>query len=102
MVEKKHTFIVVGILLAIILTGGGATQVSGQADSQDLVMSNMSITATMDSECTTSLIIGSEVTNVGSTILDYFDLRIDVRSFNVASASLNGSTASIGSIKNNS
>ena len=94
MVEKKHAFIVVGILLAILLTCGGVTQVSGQAGSQDLVMSNMSITATMDSECTTSLIIGSEVTNVGSTILDYFDLRIDVRSLNVASASLNGSTAS--------
>ncbi len=94
MVEKKHAFIVVGVLLTILLTGGGVTQVSGQAGSQDLVMSNMSITATMDSECTTSLIIGSEVTNVGSTILDYFDLRIDVRSLNVTSASLNGSTAS--------
>jgi len=93
MVEKKHAVIIVGFLLAILLSGG-VTQVSGQAGSHDIVMSNMNVTATMGSECTTSLVIDSEVTNVGLTTLDYFDLRIDVRSVNVTGASLNGSVAS--------
>ncbi len=92
MVGKKHAFIIGGFLLAILLSGG-VTQVNGQAGPQDLVMSNMTILATLDSECTSSLLINSEVTNVGSTALSYFDLRIDVRSLNVTSASLNGSYA---------
>ncbi|MFX1559121.1 MAG: helix-turn-helix transcriptional regulator [Promethearchaeota archaeon] len=89
MFEKKHAFLVVGFLLVIIVSGG-VTQVSSQAGSQDLVMSNMTVTATLDFECTTSLLIDSEVTNVGSTTLDYFDMRIDVRNLNVTRASLNG------------
>ena len=94
MVRKKHAVFVFGFLLALLLSGGGITHVNGQASSQDLVMSNMNVTVTMGTECTTSLFIDSEVTNVGSTTLDHFDLRIDVRSFNVTSASLNGTTAS--------
>jgi uncharacterized membrane protein len=95
MVENKHAFFLVGFLLALLLLGGSVSKASGQAGSQDLIMSNMEVTATMGAECTTTLFIESEVTNVGSTTLDYFDLRIDVRSFNVTSASLNGSSASI-------
>jgi uncharacterized membrane protein len=95
MVERKHAFCIGGFLLVVLLLGGGVTQVSGQAGSQDLVMSNMTVTVTMDMESTTSILIDSEVTNVGSTALDYFDLRMDVRSFNVTSATLNGSSAPI-------
>jgi len=87
---KKHALFVVGFLL--IVTFGGITQASGQADSQDLIMSNMIVTADMGSECITTLLIDSEVTNVGQTAIDYFDMRIDVRSLNVTRASLNGTT----------
>ena len=90
MVGNRHALMVVGLILAILLSGGLITQVSGQAGSQDLVMTNMNVTATLDTECTTSLVIESEVSNVGATSFDYFDLRIDVRSLNVSSASLNG------------
>lgn len=92
MVEKKHMLVVVGFLL-IMLFAGGITQVTGQADSQDLVMSNMTVTTIMSSDCTALLLMKAEVTNVGTAVLDYFDLRIDVRSFNVTRASLNGTTA---------
>ena len=94
MVRNKHVLVVVGLVLITLLSGVATPQVSGQAGSLDLIMSNMNVTATMDADCTTSLFIDSEVTNVGSTTLDYFDLRIDVRSLNVTGASLNGSTAS--------
>ncbi|MHA1944335.1 MAG: helix-turn-helix transcriptional regulator [Candidatus Thorarchaeota archaeon] len=90
MVGNRHALMVIGLLLAILLSGGLITQVSGQAGSQDLVMTNMNVTATLDTECTTSLVIESEVSNVGVTSFDYFDLRIDVRSLNVSTASLNG------------
>jgi uncharacterized membrane protein len=93
MVENKHALFVAGFILSLLLFGGGVTKVNGQAGSQDLVMSNMTITASMSSECTTLLIIDSEITNVGSTTLDYFDLRIDVRNLNITSASLNGLSA---------
>jgi uncharacterized membrane protein len=93
MVGNKHAYFVVGFLLAALLSGTAITQVDGQAGSLDVIMSNMYVTAIMGSECTTSLVIDSEVTNVGPTSLDYFDLRIDVRTLNVTGASLNGTNA---------
>ncbi|MFW9786270.1 MAG: helix-turn-helix transcriptional regulator [Candidatus Thorarchaeota archaeon] len=93
MVERKHAFLIV-VFLMPILVSVGITQVSAQAASLDLIMSNMTVTAIMENECAASLYIDSDVTNVGSAVLDYFDLRVDVRSLNVSSARLNGSTAS--------
>ncbi|MFW9793197.1 MAG: helix-turn-helix transcriptional regulator [Candidatus Thorarchaeota archaeon] len=93
MVRNKHALLTFGLLLALLLSAGTVKQVGGQAGSQDIILSNMSITAIMGTECKTSLVIYSEVANVGSTQLNYFDLRIDVRSLNVTGASLNGSTA---------
>lgn len=94
MAGKRHAMFVIGFLFVIGLAGG-ITQVSGQADSQDIIISNMIVTAIMNTECTTTLLIDSEVTNVGSTDLEYFDLRVDVRTLNVTRATLNGSTASV-------
>ncbi|MHA2233844.1 MAG: helix-turn-helix transcriptional regulator [Candidatus Thorarchaeota archaeon] len=93
MVGKKHALLVVGFLFAILLSGTTIPHVEAQAGSQDIIMSNMYIIATLDTECSTILTIDSEVTNVGSTPLDYFDLRVDVRRLNVTGASLNGTTA---------
>jgi len=90
MVQNKHAYIVVGFLLAGLLSGATITQVDGQAGPLDIVMSNMYVTATLDSECTKSLIIDSEVAYIGASPIDYFDLRIDVRDLTVNSASLNG------------
>jgi len=93
MVKNKHALIIVGLLIVILFSGGATTPVSGQAGSLDLVMANMNVKATMGIECSTSRVIESEVSNVGTTVLDYFDLRIDVRSLSISNASLNGTAA---------
>ncbi len=93
MVGNKRALIIFGFLLAILLVGGPVSQVRGQASSQDLIMTNMNVIATLGTECTTSLTIESEVINIGSSALDYFDLRIDVRDLNITSATLNGTIA---------
>ncbi|MFW9770265.1 MAG: helix-turn-helix transcriptional regulator [Candidatus Thorarchaeota archaeon] len=92
MVGSKHSYLVVGVLIVGLLLGPAIIQADGQAGSQDIIMSNMYVTATMDSECTTSLVIYSEVKYRGSAQIDYFDLRIDVRGLNVSGASLNGTS----------
>jgi uncharacterized membrane protein len=92
MVGNKHAYLVVGFLLVVLLSVTTFTPVDAQAGSQDIIMSNMFVTAIMDSECTTSLVIDSEVEYVGSSQIDYFDFRVDVRGLNVSSASLNGTS----------
>lgn len=93
MVLNKHALTLVGLFCVVLVSGGVITQVGGQAGPQDLMMKNMYVTATVDTDCTGSLLIKSEVKNVGSEALNYFDMRIDIRSFNVTGASLNGSSA---------
>ncbi|MFW9808845.1 MAG: helix-turn-helix transcriptional regulator [Candidatus Thorarchaeota archaeon] len=93
MVLNRHALILFGLLFTVILSGGAISQVSAQAGSQDLVMSNMNITAILGTECATTLVIESEVINVGVDSLDFFDLRIDVRNLNITGASLNDSIA---------
>jgi uncharacterized membrane protein len=101
MVGNKHAYLAVGFLLAALFSGTAITQVDGQAGSLDIIMSNMHVTATMDAECTTTLVIDSVVEYVGSVQIDFFDLRIDVRSLNVSGASLNGTSVTTAIIPEN-
>ena len=93
MVTYKHALIAVVFILVISFSTNSILQVDGQqVGNQDIVMTNMDIKATLVTDCGTLLIVQSEVRNVGSTPNDYFDVRIDVRSLNVSSATLNGTT----------
>ncbi|TET07830.1 MAG: hypothetical protein E3J86_12200 [Candidatus Thorarchaeota archaeon] len=93
MTRNKHSIIIIGILLAMMFSIGLAAQVTGQADSQDILMTNMDVRATLGTDYVTSIVIKTEVTNIGSTTLDFFDLRIDMRGFIVSNANLNGTSA---------
>ncbi|MBY8997371.1 MAG: hypothetical protein KGD60_06550 [Candidatus Thorarchaeota archaeon] len=91
MVTYKHALIATVFILVVSFSTSSIVQVNGQpVGNQNIVMTNMDIKATLETECSTSLIVQSEVWNVGTTANDFFDVRIDVRSLNVASASLNG------------
>ena len=94
MTMNKHAIIIIGILLAMLLSIGPAVQVTGQADSQDILMTNMDVRVTIGTDYASSIVIKTEVTNIGSTTLDFFELRIDVRGFIASNASLNGTSAS--------
>ena len=95
MVTNKHALIATVFILVISVSTNSIVQVNGQqVGNQDIVMTNMDIIATLGTDCSTSLIVQSEVWNVGATANDFFDVRIDVRSLNVTSASLNGTAVS--------
>lgn len=87
MVTYKHALIATILILVFIVPASGQ-----QVGNQDILMTNMNITATLGTDCGTTLIVQSEVRNIGTTTNDYFDVRIDVRSLNVSSATLNGTS----------
>jgi len=70
-----------------------AVPIDAQADSQDLLMTNMKIHAELDTDCSTIVILETEFSNQGSTSLTSFDLRVDVRGLQVNEATINGSIA---------
>jgi hypothetical protein len=91
MVTYRHALIVAVFILVVSVSSSSIVLVNGQqVGNQDILMTNMDIKATLGTDCDTSLIVQSEVWNVGSTSNDFFDVRIDVRSLNVTSVSLNG------------
>jgi uncharacterized membrane protein len=93
MVTYKHALIATIFILVVSFSTNTIVQVNGQqVGNQDILMTNMDIKATLMTDCGTSLIVQSEVRNVGLTPNDFFDVRIDVRSLNVSRASLNGTT----------
>ena len=87
MVTYKHALIATILILVFVIPVSGQ-----QVGNQDILMTNMDITATLGTDCGTTLIVQSEVRNIGATTNDYFDVRIDVRSLNVSSATLNGTS----------
>ena len=91
MVNKKHALIGFTLILAVIVPTIFITKTNAQQiGNQEILMANMTITATLGTDCDTSLIVRSDVWNIGISEYDYFDMRIDVRSLNVSSALLNG------------
>jgi uncharacterized membrane protein len=95
MVINKHVLIAAVFILVVSYSASSIVQVNGQQiGNQDILMANMNIKAILGTDCGTTLILQSEVWNVGTTTNDFFDVRIDVRSLNVTSASLNGTAVS--------
>ena len=68
-----------------------ATPIDAQADPQDLLMTNMKIHAELGTDCSTIVILTTGFSNVGSTSLTSFDIRVDVRGLQVNKATINGS-----------
>ncbi|MGY5859280.1 MAG: MarR family transcriptional regulator [Candidatus Thorarchaeota archaeon] len=67
-----------------------AIPIDAQADSQDLLMTNMKIHAQLGTDCGTNILLETRFSNIGSTDLTSFDLRIDVRGLQVVEATING------------
>jgi uncharacterized membrane protein len=57
---------------------------------QNIIMTDMHVYAELESDCVSTILIDTNVTNVGATDLSSFEMRIDVRGLQVMSASLNG------------
>jgi len=89
-VTTKSTLLVATLLVLSLLSF--ATPIDAQADSQDLLMTNMRIHAELGTDCDTTIILETGFTNVGSAELGSFDLRIDVRGLQVNEATINGSS----------
>ena len=87
-VTTKSTLLVTTLLVISLLSF--ATPIDAQADTQDLMMTNMRIHAELGTDCDTTIILETGFTNVGSTELDSIDLRIDVRGLQVSEATING------------
>ncbi len=91
MVNKRQALIGFTLILAVIVPAIFVTKTNAQQiGNQEILMTNMTITATLGTDCDTSLVVRSDVWNVGLSEYDYFDMRIDVRSLNVSSALFNG------------
>ncbi|MFW9974581.1 MAG: helix-turn-helix transcriptional regulator [Candidatus Thorarchaeota archaeon] len=96
MVSSKHAISVVAVVIVVLLQFGSIANVDGlQVGNQDIVMTDMNIRATLETDCDTSLILESVVQNFGISVKDYFDIRIDVRSIGVSTALLNGTVAEV-------
>ncbi|MFQ5831266.1 MAG: helix-turn-helix transcriptional regulator [Candidatus Thorarchaeota archaeon] len=81
--KRTRTIIIVtGLALPAILLGF-AIPVQGQPVSQQLTLRNMRIEAQLGLNGTTYISVETEVFNNGSVPLDYFDLRIDIRSMGI-------------------
>jgi len=89
-ITTRGTLIVGTILVLILLSI--ATPIDAQADTQDLLMTNMRIHAELGIDCDTAIILETGFTNVGSTEISSFDIRIDVRGLQVNEATVNGSS----------
>ncbi len=90
MVSNKHAILVAAGIIFVLLQLGSIADVNGlQVGNQDILMTDMNIKATLGTDCDTSLIVQSRVQNIGISVKDYFDIRIDVRNIGVATAFLN-------------
>ncbi|MFW9800990.1 MAG: helix-turn-helix transcriptional regulator, partial [Candidatus Thorarchaeota archaeon] len=87
----RTVILVTGIVVPAIILGF-MLPVQGQSAVQQLTLTNMRIEAQLGFNGTTFISIETEVFNNGSVPLDYFDLRIDVRSMGILESVLNSSS----------
>ena len=66
-------------------------QVSAASGAQSIMMTDMHVHAKLGADCSSEVLIQTNVTNMGPTDLNSFDIRVDVRGLLVNSANLNGS-----------
>jgi len=89
-ITTKSTLFVATLLVLSLFSF--ATPIDAQVDSQALLMTNMRIHAELGTDCDTTIILETGFTNVGSTEIGSFDLRIDVRGLQVNEATINGAS----------
>lgn len=87
-ITTRSTLLVTTLLVLSLLAF--AMPIDAQVDSQDLLMTNMRIHAELGTDCDTTITLDSGFTNLGSTEISSFDLRIDVRGLQVNEATING------------
>ncbi len=82
--------LVIGLVFPALLLGF-TVPVQGQPATQQLTLRNMRIEAQLGLNGTTYISMETEVLNNGSVPLDYFDLRIDIRSMGILESLLDSS-----------
>lgn len=85
---RKKTSLVISLILLSLLSL--AMPSDAQAETMDLLMTNMKIHADLGTDCDTIILLETGITNIGSTEFDSFNLRVDVRGLEVNIATLNG------------
>ncbi|MFX1602036.1 MAG: helix-turn-helix transcriptional regulator [Promethearchaeota archaeon] len=85
--KKRNLILFTGLILPVLLFGF-LVAVRGQPTSQQVTLSNMMIVAELGLNCTTEISVEADVSNKGPASLDYFDLRMDVRSLEVSASLL--------------
>ncbi len=85
--KKRNLILFTGLILPVLILGLLAP-VRGQSTLQQVTLNNMMVVAELGLNCTTEISIEADVFNKGMTPLDYFDLRMDVRSLEVSKSLL--------------
>jgi len=85
---KSKTWPLVVLLTLPLLSTSFITPVQAFQTSQEILFSNMVVRAELGQNCTTTLSIQTNVTNIGSVDLEYIDLRIDIRALNLIQSSV--------------
>jgi uncharacterized membrane protein len=67
------------------------SQVGAASGTQNIMMTDMYVYAELGADCSSVVLIQTNVTNIGPTDLNSFDIRVDVRGLLVNSANLDGS-----------
>jgi uncharacterized membrane protein len=91
MQRKKQLILWISILF--LCTFALNNRVNAASSLQDVLMTNMHIYVVLENDCSAQILIQTGVTNTGPSDLALLNMRVDVRSLQVMSASLNGSFA---------
>ena len=87
--RKRIVFVSIFLVMSLFTI---ANPVDAQSDTQRLLMTNMNIRAELGIDCDTIVLLNTEFTNIGSTGITAFDIRVDVRGLQVNDATINGSS----------
>ncbi|TFG33031.1 MarR family transcriptional regulator [Candidatus Thorarchaeota archaeon] len=87
-VTAKSTLFVAAILILGLIAS--ASPIDAQADSQNILMTNMRIHAELVPDCNTTIVLETEFTNEASTEISSFGIRVDVRGLYVNEATIDG------------
>jgi len=81
------------VLVSILVLGVFAlnNQASAASGTQNIMMTDMHVHAELGADCSSEVLMETNVINMGPTDLNSFDIRVDVRGLLVNSANLNGS-----------
>ena len=81
-------------LAAILLLSGIPQEVSAQDITLNLVMEDVQVHAVLNENGTSFITFSANVTNIGPTTLDSFDVRVDLRDISIDSSVIDGTNSS--------